>query len=421
MRLILSLAAIASTLSFSPDSLCVNIEDATPYIRPEFRPMARMLTLSPEFTPTCGNTFQLITQGNVYGDMLFQDLRDARELIELELFLFCDDSDGNRVRDLLFQKADEGVEVRYTHDAFGNMFDSIFDGRPIFRGYYAEMSRRGIKKAEYAPLWGLDPTYVTPGVRNHRKINIIDRKIAYTGGMNISEGSISGWGDAMLRIQGPAVDCLRAIFLRNWNSSVCAKDKVKKKISVSPSGPPEGKIMQAVADGADVPSHTTEDIIVWVLDNARDYVWFQTPYFLPNRPVLKAFKRAADRGVDVRVLIPIESDLPALDPAYHTSFKTCTQSGVKLIYLKPPFNHSKTFVCDDYLVFVGSSNIDKLSLKRAYEVNTLIYDEQTARQQKSRLEEAQEGSTLIGQDLFDTWTGSEYFKQALFSLISPWL
>lgn len=423
MNCLITLLLAASMLAAPSDSTyTVQIEDATSLIKPEYRNMARMLAISPGFVPTCGNEFQLLTEGRQYGDLLYNDFRNARELIELELFLFGQDEDGAQARDILFGKIKEGVEVRYTHDNFGNFFDNIFDGRKVFTGYYTNLRKGGINMRNFAKWWRVDPTFTYPGYRNHRKINIIDKEIAYTGGMNITVGSISGWGDAMLRITGPAVQSLRSILLLNWND-LATKPSEKEKFNLTVGGNPVpgGKILQVVADGADQPAYMAEDAMIWVLDHAREYVWFETPYFLPNRQLIKAFKRAAARGVDVRVIIPVDSDLPALDPAFRSCFEECVKGGVKILYRRPPFNHSKTFLCDDYITCVGSTNLDKLSLKRLYEVNVYIYDEQTALERKAYFLDAQEGATAVDQAMFDSWDGSERFKQFIFGFASPWL
>lgn len=402
------------------DTAAVPVVDATPLIRSEYQPFAHNMAISPASIPTSGNDIRVITVGKDFGELLYKDFREAKRLIEMELFLFGNDSDGNEARDILFSKVNEGVEVRYTHDSFGNFFDSIFDGRPVFTGFYTQMSKGGINVRNFSTLLALHRSFSYPGQRQHRKIIMMDERIAYTGGMNITEGSISGWNDCMLRVTGPAVSSLRDIWTLNWNYSG-GKD-IRMKLEPSGDAPSEdGKILQVVPDGPDIHAHMAEDAMLWVLDNAKEYVWFQTPYFIPNRTLLKALKRAAERGLDVRVIIPLEGDLPAFEPVMRSYFKTCVESGVKVYQRNPPFVHSKTFVCDDYLVCVGSTNLDKLSLKRNYEVNVYIYDEETAAQSKETFLEALDDSELVTPALFDTWDGKEKFNQKFLRVFSPWL
>lgn len=420
--LICLLAAAALYMTPADSSSVVCVPDATPLIKPEFQPLARMMAIDPAAIPTCGNSVRYIHPGSLYKELLVKDFIDAKELIELELFLYGQDPDGMYVKEILYDKIKQGVEVRYIHDSFGNFFDNIFDGRKVFTGYYDDMPKNGMNVRNFSPLWKIDPVYTDPAHRNHRKINIIDKQIAYTGGMNITEGSMSGWGDFMLRITGPAVQSLRSVLLKNWNDLARTKaDRENMTLQAVPAESNDGVILQVIPDGADMPAYTAEEFIVWTLDNAKDYVWFQTPYFAPTRPVLKALKRAAERGLDVRVMVPSNTDLPATDPAFRACFKTCTESGVKIIYRKGPFNHSKTFVCDDYLTWVGSSNLDGLSLKRLYEVNVLIYDEAAALGGKQEFLEGAKGGLLVGEDLYKTWDGKEKFMQGLLHLAAPWL
>ena len=401
----------------------VRVEDATSLIRTHYQGLARKLAVSPAAIPTAGNRFETIRSGKRYSELLYSDFRAAQELIELELFLFGRDPDGRQARDILFGKIKEGVEVRYVHDNFGNFFDSIFDGRPVFTGYYDSLALGGFKLRNISPLWKVDPTWANPTWRDHRKINIIDKKIAYTGGMNITEGSISGWGDTMLRITGPAVQSLRGIFLLNWNDLALSKRDRDGQV-LEPAGPAcsnDGAIIQALADGPDQKAFMVEEAMTWALDNAREYVWFETPYFLPNRSLLKAMKRAVERGVDVRLFLPKVSDMVAFDPAYRSSLKDCLDIGVRVFYRNPPFNHSKTFLCDDYILSVGSSNIDKLSLESLYEINVLVYDEPTALEQKAYLLDALEDSTEADYSTVGSWDARERFLQFGLGIISPYL
>lgn len=421
MSILCNLLLTAAMLATPSDTVAVM--DATQLIRPEYQGLARKLAVSPAFVPTVGNEFELIRSGPRYGELLFSDFRAATKLIELELFLFGNDPDGERARDILFERVKDGVEVRYTHDSFGNFFDSIFDGRKVFTGFYTNLSRGGIEVRNFSPFTRIDPTLCNPTWRNHRKINIIDKRIAYTGGMNVTVGSISGWGDAMLRITGPAVQSLRSVLLLNWNDLArCKSERDIMTLRVEGEAPDtDGAILQVVADGADQPAFMAEEAIIWMLDHALKYVWFETPYFLPDRPITKALARAVARGVDVSVILPTESDLPALDPAYRSCLEECFRCGVKIFYRKPPFNHSKTVLCDDYLLSVGSTNLDKISLRSLYEVNVYIYDEESALRHRAYLEDSLDGAIVFDQAVIDSWDSKERFLQFVFRIVSPYL
>lgn len=425
MNFLFILVAGVTLLSSQPDNnAAMTCRDATPAIQPYYRNLARKLAIKPALMPTGGNDFDILRTGKLYSEFLHRDLESAEDLIELEVFLFVEDKDGTKVRDVLVDKVAHGVTVRYLHDNIGNFFDNTFDGRPNFTGYYRNMKKSGIDIRQHSPLWRPNYTFTDPTYRNHRKINLIDKKTAYIGGMNISEGSMSGWGDTQIRITGPAVQCAREVFLEDWNRGAGPKLPETGRLSVAAvdnDWDTNGKILQFVTDGPDMPAYMMEEVIVWLLEHAKEYVWFETPYFLPSSPVMKAMNEAARRGVDVRVISSEVTDMDFFDPAFHATAKECVKSGIKLLYRKPPFNHSKTLVCDDYITCVGSSNLDKLSLQSLYDINVLIYDSSTAIDHKAYLTEAQEGAKIADQDYIDSWSASERFKQSLLGIISPWL
>ena len=425
MNFLFILVAGVTLLSSQPDNnAAMTCRDATPAIQPYYRNLARKLAIKPALMPTGGNDFDILRSGKLYSEFLHRDLESAEDLIELEVFLFGEDKDGTKVRDVLVDKVAHGVTVRYLHDNIGNFFDNTFDCRPNFTGYYRNMKKSGIDIRQHSPLWRPNYTFTDPTYRNHRKINLIDKKTAYIGGMNISEGSMSGWGDTQIRITGPAVQCAREVFLEDWNRGAGPKLPETGRLSVAAVDndcDTNGKILQFVTDGPDMPAYMMEEVIVWLLEHAKEYVWFETPYFLPSSPVMKAMNEAARRGVDVRVISSEVTDMDFCDPAFHATAKECVKSGIKLLYRKPPFNHSKTLVCDDYITCVGSSNLDKLSLQSLYDINVLIYDSSTAIDHKAYLTEAQEGAKIADQDYIDSWSASERFKQSLLGIISPWL
>ncbi len=423
MHLLLSIAAGAVLLAAPSDSLTSSYpKDATAAIEPYYRNLARKLAVYPAAVPTDGNAFEIIHSGERYTELLFKDFDAASSTIELEVFILGDDPCGKRVRDTLDRKAKRGVAVRYIHDTLGNYGDNFLDGKPLFTGFYSRLPQTGIDIRYHAHLLLPDFTFTRLSWRNHRKINVIDNRIAYTGGMNLAQGSMADWGDTHMRITGPAVQSLRAVFLDDWNKLSSGKAETVDFTPASAGGTSAGgKILQVVPDGHDEPAYMMEETITWLLSHARKYVWFETPYLLPSRPVVKAMKAAAERGVDVRIMVPEAIDLSTFDPAYRRSVRELVKYGITVIYRKPPFVHSKTFVCDDYITCIGSSNLDRLSLQSLNEINVLIYDAPTATAHKEYLAGEQEGCKVADQAMVDSWDAGERFKQALFGIMSDWL
>ena len=415
MAVILNLLLSAAILSSPGDTVFVS--DATPMVREEFQPLARMLSMTPAFVPTSGNSLEVITDGLRYKELFTDDLLKMSEGVEIECLLFGDDAVGHEVKEMLVDKVLEGAHVRYMHEPFGNFFDSFFDNRPVLTGFYLQMERDGIDKRNFITPY---KTFCHTRNLNHRKISVIDGGVAYTGGMNITQGSMGNWGDTHIRVAGPAASDLRAIFFQNWNAfRGNGGEAVPLAVCVAPEQASRyGIILQTVADGPDVPAHTCMEAVIWALEHASSYIYFQTPYFCPPQRVVKAMKRAAERGVDVRIIIPGACDISLCDPVNRSYYKTLTKSGVK-VYQREQFNHSKVFVCDDYLGCIGSSNLDWLSMRYLYEINTFLYDSGTASRMKANFLERAEESELVTDETIKGWSAGEKMLQGVSRLLIP--
>ena len=318
-----------------------------------------------------GNTLEVISSGARKKELLLQDIANARHSVHLEYFRFENDASGREVRDLLIEKARQGIEVRFLLNNFV--------ARRIPRKFWKPMEEAGIEVVRYTSIrQGLPLFIMRLNCQQHRKIVVIDGRIGYTGGMNVSDNYFNLWHDTHLRIEGPAVARLQASFLDTW---ISCKGKVEKPLGdyFRPVRPLEGgKAVQIVTDEADFPWATTQMAYEWVLGNAREYVYFQTPYFVPPASFLLALKAAALRGVDVRVMLSKNVDTPILGPFNRGYYTECLEAGVKIIEADGQFNHSKTMVADDYLSVVGATNLDVRSFTINNEVNSFIFDRETA-------------------------------------------
>ena len=341
-----------------------------------FRPLARLLR-------NCGdgnrvftdNSFEIITLGTRKRELLLQDIKNARRYIHIEYFRFGNDSAGKEVRDLLYQKVQEGVEVRFLNN---NLI-----GRNIPRSYFRDMQHHGMEVLPYTHIrYGFRTWLMRINSQNHRKIVVIDGKVAYTGGMNLNDNYFYKWRDTHLRIEGPVVARLQASFIDSWIScggrfSHTLPYYFEPSIGL-PSGPYRGKTLQIVTDAPEYPWPATQLAYQWILENARDYVYIQTPYFIPPQPFLSALKSAALRGVDVRVMLPRKVDTPLIGPANRSVYEECLRAGVRIFERNGQFIHSKTLVSDDGVCIIGASNLDMRSFAINNEVNTFIYDRETA-------------------------------------------
>lgn len=381
------------------DSAQEQVEDA-------LRPLARLLRSCGEGNKVyAGNSFEIITSGLRKRELLLEDIRQAKKFIHIEYFRFGNDKAGREVRDLLLQKAAEGVEVRFLNN---NMI-----GRNIPRSYFREMQKGGMEVIPFTHIrHGWRNWLMRINCQNHRKIVVIDGKVAYTGGMNLNDNYFYKWRDTHLRIEGPVIARLQASFIDSWMDCGGRLRRPLPYYFDIPAGKKDGKLLQVVTDATENPWPTTQLGYEWILQNAREYVYIQTPYFVPPVAFMHALKGAALRGVDVRLMLPKKVDTPLIGPANRSMYAECLEAGVRVFERSGAFIHSKTLVADDAVCIIGASNLDMRSFVTNNEVNTFIYDRETALSCKeiflTDLSQAKEWQ-------LDAWLKSRKWYDVLFS------
>jgi len=376
----------------------------------EFRPLARLFSqVETGRNLSAGNSFEIITSGRRKYELLLRDIGEARESIHLEYFHFGKDEGSKEVMKLLEKKAREGVEVRFLNENVANF--------PIPSFYYNRMRKSGIEVERFTnSKQGFLFLPMKLNYRNHRKIVVIDGRIGYVGGMNINNHYFFQWRDTHLRLEGNAVAALQTTFLDSWLTSQGSLKQPLTHYFKEFTGPAEGpfrdKLVQIVPNASDSQWPLLLMGYEWVLQNARSYVYMQTPYFIPPDSFLDCLKAAALRGVDVRIMLPEKVDTPFMGAANKAYYKECLEAGVRIYERGGEFIHSKTLVCDDYLSQVGSANIDIRSFQLNHEVNAYIYDRQTALACKEiffkDMEQSEEWTP-------EAWSASRKWYQALFS------
>ena len=370
-------------------------------IREDFRPLARLMARENYPAVSSGNDFEIITSGERKFELLSKDILEATESIHIEYFHFGNDESSRKIKDLLMQKAREGIKVRFLYENLANF--------PISSRYYADMKKAGVEIVKFTnPRMHILDFVNKVNYRNHRKVVVIDGKIGYTGGMNINDHYFKKWRDTHLRITGNAVASLQYTFLDSWLTGqgsidrpmaeyypmvtagqhiayVTAGQHIASVTTGQPAAPSRSvhktlrnKLVQLVPDEPDLPYPILQYSYEWAIHHARTYIYFQTPYFVPPEPVLNALKSAAMSGVDVRLMVPEVADNILMRPANRAYYDEILRAGVRLFLKQGEFIHSKTFVCDDYLSSIGSANMDARSFDLNYEINSYIYDEETA-------------------------------------------
>ena len=394
--------------------------EAESLVREDFRPLASMMGRDTYPTVSSGNNFEIITRGRRKFDLLREDIMAAKEYIHMEYFKFGNDEGGKAIKELLMRKAREGVKVRFILENIANF--------PIRPRYYNDMRKAGVEVVRFTNPRSHFLKFVTSiNFRNHRKIVVIDGNIGYTGGMNINDNYFNRWRDTHLRVTGPAVASLQYAFLDSWLTAGATLDR--PLIDYYPSASPTnaspaaaaGKLMQIVPDEPDLPLPMLMYSYEWAIQHAKKYIWLQTPYFVPPEPVLDAMKIAALSGVDIRIMLPERADNFITRPANRAYYEEILTAGVRLFLRQGEFIHSKTFVCDDYLSSIGSANIDSRSFDINYEINTYIYDEQTARECKRIYEADLELSRELTLEEWSQRPWHNRLAESVIRLLSPLL
>lgn len=315
------------------------------------------------FEPVGGNQVYFTKDGQEYLNLMLEDLRGARQRISLEFYWFDTDDVGHEVRDLLIQKAQEGVKVRVLLD---NLVTPL-----ALDLFYQKMRRSGIEVLyahDFSRLSLGQSVKTVWGERDHRKICVIDGRTGYTGGINFFHSAIYEWQDMGVRVEGPVAASMENFFAQGWEYSGGEGFSVEVPAG---EGPVVAQVIPGWADGR------IEDIYVTALRHAREYFYIQTPYYVPPQAVLEAMKAAARRGVDVRMLLE-KSDHAYMDELARDYYEQLLEAGVKIAVRQGVFDHSKVLISDHYLLGCGTLNLDKRSFNINLENMLFFYDREQA-------------------------------------------
>lgn len=350
------------------------VQDTTEYpgVRPEYQQLAALMEKDTGLSPVEGNTVTLFPDGPKMWEMLLEDLEYAEKSVYIDFYRFCMDSVGTIMENRLRQKARDGVDVRIILDKAANKKEDLEK--------LAAMQEDGVRLSLSRPRWGAR--------RDHRKILLIDGQIGYLGGRNIQNEHFFDWRDADIRITGPVVADLLAVFLENQERVAPGMDDVYLAKDLEQAAEmdniPEMKqftdvTVQIVPESPTDKALPIRNCFEWALYSAKRYFWFYNPYTPPPASTLQALKDAAARGVDVRWIAPAINDVKVEKWTGESLYKELLAAGVKIYEWQGQVLHTKQFLMDDYLMVMGSANMDNLSFFMNYEVVALVYDEETTR------------------------------------------
>lgn len=347
----------------------------------KFASLVNLITNNSECPVFYNNNIRIYKDGNEKFLEFKEDLRNAKQNIHLEYYIVNSDEIGNEIKDILIDKAKEGVKVRFIVDKMGSAHTK--------KRYIDEMKSNGVDIEIYsyflAPFLRFINTQIN--YRNHRKIAVIDGKIGYIGGINIGDeylgkGKLGYWRDTTLRIEGEAALGLQGFFLDDYfdikrvNKSSMTLPKDIKSLFPNTHERYEESLVQLVKSGPNSEYPNIMHAIIKMITMATKKIYITTPYFVPSESIMEALKIAIISGVDVRILFPGKPDHWIVYYASRTYLYELLKCGAKVYFYKEDsFIHSKVMTIDGAFGTVGSANMDIRSFELNHEANAIIYDE----------------------------------------------
>lgn len=340
---------------------------------------------------------------------MLEAIANAREQVLLEMYWFGSDHTGRRFAQALEERARAGVEVAVLYDAVGSIdaADAMFDG----------LRQAGVKVHEFNPVspWRRRFRLDRLQVRDHRKILVVDGVLGFTGGINLgdpwapeAEGG-GGWRDDAISVEGPAVETMRILFERTWigqGQGALRRPRRDLELGAAParirvlgeSAPTRWQERARLTDAGRHSARLRRHIRAAYLSriyHAKKRVWITNSYFVPDPVVLRALRRAGQRGVDVRILVPGTSDVVATQWAGRATYSRLLRAGVRIFEWSGNVLHAKTAVVDGHWTTIGSYNLDYRSFRYNLEVNVAVDDEGFARQVEQAMEHDRAASREI--------------------------
>lgn len=375
-----------------------------------------------------GNRVSLLIDGPATLGAIRKAIESAQHNVHVETYIFADDEVGREFSDLLMARARDGIKVRVIYDAIGSVTTPA--------GFFARMRDAGVEVREFRPL---DPLH-TPlpwkiNNRDHRKIVVVDGRIAFTGGINISSayesssstrpgpdaGRDQAWRDTHVELEGPVAAQFQSLFFATWTRAGGSIDDKQAQYFPPPQTMGSELVAAVATDADDKKESRIYGTYFAAVQHCSQRLWLTNAYFAPNKEFREALIAAAQRGVDVRLIVPSFTDSGLILNASRNTFGELLAGGVHIFEQRYALLHAKTAVIDGALSMVGSANLDMRSFLHNNEVNAVIVGHDFA----SRLE------AVFQRDLKDTreldlqsWHKRPFMdkvKEKASSLFSYWL
>lgn len=364
------------------------------------------------------NRLTQYTDGKDIFDAIEKSIKGAKKFIHLEYYIFRADNLGKRIKNLLIEKAREGVEIKFIYDGMGSL--SVKDK------FFNDLREVGAEVECFFPP--LIPAFsLRWNYRTHRKIIIVDGVEAYIGGFNIGDEYLGKnkkfgyWRDTHIKIEGDAIDSIQAEFLMDWifvKRTIDIRDFEVERYFLK-RGIVGDVGMQICAGGPNYEHPFIKDALIKMINKAKKNIYIQSPYFIPDDTILDTLKIAVLSGVELNIMIPNKPDHLFV---YWATLSNCGELialGAKVYTYNEGFLHSKTVIVDDELSTTGTANMDMRSFYVNFEINAIIYNKDFALKLKKSFLNDVDKSTLLTKDLYEKRGRIIKIKESISRLVSP--
>ena len=381
----------------------------------KFSNLMTLVNNNSNFLPTRHNELKLLKDGKTTFEAIFNALENAEKQIHLQYYIFEEGELADRLILLFEHKIKHGVQVRMIYDGIGSF--------SLSRKYRNKLTAIGVEVFPFLPF-KFGRFLASLNYRNHRKIIVVDGKVAFTGGINISDKYLKGdqelgnWHDMHLRLMGPSACHLDHIFAMDWY--LVSQTTIPPLIPAFTSDDNvPGVITQIVSGGPDDDFPALEQAYFSIINRAADYLYITNPYIIPGHAIMQALQTAALSGVDVRLMVSENADNTIVSWCVRSYFESLLKTGIKIYLFPDGFLHSKIMVSDDAIATIGTANLDDRSFEQNYEVNAIIYDQRFAQLLKQDFLADSRLSRILNYETHLKRSWMEKLKEGFGKIFSP--
>ena len=386
-----------------------------PQLDPAFASTVRLAQRLGHMAVLGGNNAEIICGNEDFLDRIIDDIDSARHHVHALYYIFGEDATGRRFADALIRAERRGVQCRLLVDAVGSW--------GMLKRTAPELARGGVEVYEALPVGLFRKGMARWDLRNHRKLLVVDGRVAYTGSHDMVDADYGTktlqWHDLSVRLTGPVVSQLQAVFVSDWYFET---DDLVENPDFFPEPRPQGNIAaQVIPSGPNFATENYQRLVVAALHGAQEQVTITTPYFIPDDSLLNALESASLRGVMVNLIVPREADQRLVGAAAQAHYEELLDWGINLYLYEPALIHAKTMSIDNAVAFVGTSNFDIRSFSLNFEINMAFYSPPFVEELRQKQERYIEASTRLSTDSWETRSAPRRIYQNLAKLFSPLL